>query len=70
LLIGSISACCVMGGTTSVGAAGGFMIGGLIYLINETTGRKVMRMAIGPISAIVTGLLLNLLYLINIVTLI
>lgn len=69
LLIGSINACCVMGGSTSVGAAGGFMIGGLIYLINETTGRKIMRMAIGPIAAIITGLLLNVLYLIGIVAL-
>lgn len=69
LLIGSINACCVMGGTTSVGASGGFLIGGLIYLINETTGRKIMRMAIGPIAAIVTGLILNLLYVIGIVAL-
>lgn len=70
LLIGSINASCVMGAKTSVGAAGGFMITALIYLINESTGRRVMRMAIGPIGAIITGLILNLLYLIGVVTLI
>lgn len=41
----------------------------LIYLINETTGRKIMRMAIGPIGAIATGLILNILHLVGIVTL-
>ena len=70
LLIGSINASCVMGASTNVGAAGGFIITALIYLINEATGRKIMRMAIGPIGAIATGLILNLLYLIGIVTLI
>ena len=65
LLIGSITACGTMGASTSAGAAGGFIIGGMIYLINEMTGRKIMRMAIGPIAAIATGLLLNLTYLIG-----
>ncbi|WP_418776102.1 YhfT family protein [Holdemanella biformis] len=40
-----------------------------LYLINETTGRKIMRMAIGPIGAIATGLILNILHLVGIVTL-
>lgn len=66
LLIGSISACGTMGAATQAGAAGGFMIGGLIYLINEVTGRRIMRMAIGPIAAIATGLILNITYLIGI----
>lgn len=70
LLIGSISACCAMGETTSVGATGGFIIGGVIYLVNEATGRKIMRMAIGPIAAIATGLLLNLTYLIGLTPLV
>lgn len=65
LLIGSITACGTMGASTSAGAAGGFIIGGMIYLINEMTGRKIMRMAIGPVAAIATGLLLNLTYLIG-----
>ncbi len=55
LLIGSTNACVAMGGTT------GFFIGAAIYIINEATGRKIMRMAIGPVAAIGTGILLNLL---------
>lgn len=66
LLIGSISACGTMGASTNAGAAGGFIIGGLIYLVNEVTGRKIMRMAIGPIAAIATGLILNVTYLLGI----
>ena len=65
LLIGSIAACGAMGATTTAGSAGGFIIGGTIYLINEMTGRKIMRMAIGPIAAIATGLILNLTYLVG-----
>lgn len=65
LLIGSISACGAMGEATSAGAAGGFIIGGIIYLINEMTGRKIMRMAIGPVAAIATGIILNFTYLIG-----
>ncbi|WMC91338.1 YhfT family protein [Kineothrix sp. MB12-C1] len=70
LLIGSISACGVMGEATSAGAAGGFIIGGIIYLVNEMTGRKIMRMAIGPVAAIVTGIILNLTYLIGLTPLV
>ncbi len=70
LLIGSTAACCTMGASTSAGAAGGFMIGGCIYLINEMTGRKIMRMAIGPIAAIATGIILNLTYLIGLISLV
>lgn len=70
LLIGSIAACCTMGVSTSVGAAGGFVIGGCIYLINEMTGRKIMRMAIGPVAAIATGIILNLTYLIGLTPLV
>ena len=70
LLIGSISACGAMGAATSAGAEGGFLIGGVIYLINEATGRKIMRMAIGPIAAIATGLLFNLTYLIGLTPLV
>lgn len=70
LLIGSTAACCTMGASTSAGAAGGFVIGGCIYLINEMTGRKIMRMAIGPIAAIATGIILNLTYLIGLTPLV
>ena len=70
LLIGSVSACCTMGAATTAGAAGGFIIGGCIYLINEVTGRKIMRMAIGPVAAIATGIILNLTYLIGLTPLV
>lgn len=70
LLIGSVSACTTMGAATSAGAAGGFLMGGMIYLINEMTGRKIMRMAIGPVAAIATGLILNLTYLIGLTPLV
>ena len=59
LLIGSISAVITMGGYT------GFFIGGLIYLVNELTGRRIMRMAIGPAAAISTGIILNILHLVG-----
>ena len=55
LLIGSMNACITMGGAT------GFFIGATIYFINEYTGKKIMKMAIGPVAAIGTGLILNLL---------
>jgi len=63
LLIGAINACIVMGGNT------GFFIGAAIYLINELTGRKVMRMAIGPVAAIATGIILNILYVLGLFSL-
>ena len=59
LLIGSINAVVAMGGYT------GFFIGAMIYFINELTGRRVMKMAIGPVAAIITGLVLNLIHLIG-----
>lgn len=70
LLIGSTSACGTMGASTTAGAAGGFLIGALIYLINEITGRKIMRMAIGPIAAIATGIILNITYFIGVTPLV
>lgn len=70
LLIGSVAACCTMGSSTSAGAAGGFILGGVIYLINEMTGRKIMRMAIGPVAAIATGVILNITYLLGLTPLV
>ncbi|MEM1483596.1 YhfT family protein [Oscillospiraceae bacterium PP1C4] len=59
LLIGSINAVIAMGGYT------GFFIGAMIYFINEMTGRRIMKMAIGPVAAISTGILLNVLHLVG-----
>ncbi|HET6784835.1 MAG TPA: YhfT family protein [Erysipelotrichaceae bacterium] len=59
LLIGSVNACVTMGGAT------GFFIGAMVYFINEFTGKKIMQMAIGPVAAIVTGIVLNLMYFVG-----
>lgn len=59
LLIGSINAVIAMGGYT------GFFIGAMIYFANEMTGKRIMKMAIGPVAAIITGILLNLIHLIG-----
>lgn len=65
---GSLNAVITMG--TSIGnAALAFAIAAAIYYINEVTGRKIMKMAIGPVFAVATGLILNLLYLFGLVSL-
>ena len=55
LIIGSINAVVKMGGYT------GFFIAAMIYFINEMTGKRIIKMAIGPVAAIATGVILNLL---------
>ena len=68
LIFGSLNAVITMG--NSVGNATlAFMIAATIYLLNEITGRKIMKMAIGPVFAIGTGIILNLLYLVGLVSL-
>ena len=59
LLIGSVVASMVMGGMT------GFVLVTLVYFINEVTGKKIMKMAIGPVAVIVTGIVLNIVYYIG-----
>lgn len=56
LLIGSIMAVIKMGGYT------GFFIAASMYFANEATGRPIMKLAIAPTAAIVTGVVLNILY--------
>lgn len=69
LLIGSSIACINMG--RSVGSAGlGFFLAAIVYMVNEMTGRKIMRMAVGPIAAIVTGVILNIFYVLGLVQLV
>ncbi|HBG10769.1 MAG TPA: hypothetical protein DDX68_00430, partial [Clostridium sp.] len=46
------------------------ILGGIIYLINEMTGRKIMRMAIGPVAAIATGPILNITYILGLTPLV
>lgn len=68
LIFGSLNAVITMG--NSVGNATlAFMIAATIYLLNEITGRKIIKMAIGPVFAIGTGIILNLLYLVGLVSL-
>lgn len=69
LMFGSLNAVITMG--TSVGNPTlAFAIAAAIYFINEVTGRKIMRMAIGPVFAVGTGIILNLLYAIGLVALV
>jgi hypothetical protein len=62
LLIGMILAVLKMGGYT------GFFIAAMIYFINDITGKRIMKMAIGPVAAILTGIILNILYLLGLFT--
>lgn len=62
ILVGSIMAANQMGGGFGI-----FLVGGL-YLVNEALGRPVVRMAAGPAAVIVSGVLLNLLYLVGLFT--
>lgn len=39
----------------------------LLYLTNEMIGRPVMRVAVGPVAAIISGLLLNLVYYVQLI---
>ena len=43
----------------------GIVLVGLVWLVNEASGVRVMRIGIGPIGAILTGLLLNLLLVLH-----
>ena len=56
LLIGSVFAVIKMGGYT------GFFIFVVVYFLNEVLGRKIIKMAIGPVGAIITGIVLNILF--------
>lgn len=68
LLFGSLNAVIVMG-TSITNPTLAFAIAAAIYFINEATGRKIMRMAIGPVFAIGVGVILNILYVLGLVTL-
>lgn len=68
LLFGSLNAVIVMG-TSITNPALAFAIAAAIYFINEATGRKIMRMAIGPVFAIGVGVILNILYVLGLVAL-
>ena len=46
----------------------GFLIVGGCYVLNEVTGTRIVRMAIGPIAAILTGVLINVLAVMGLFT--
>lgn len=62
LLLGSTLAVLKMGAIT------GFSIFVALYAINEALGRPVIRLAASPLAAIITGILLNLLYFLQLFT--
>ncbi|AXK33218.1 permease [Streptomyces armeniacus] len=62
ILFGSLMAANTMGGGL------GIMIVGGLYLLNEAMGRVVVRMAAAPAAVLVGGVLLNLLYWLDLFT--
>lgn len=62
LLLGSVLAVLKMGEFT------GFSIFVALYALNEALGRPVIRLAASPLAAILTGLILNLLYVLQLFT--
>ncbi len=59
LLLGSMLAVIKMGGYT------GFFIGATIYMVNDILGKPLMKLAVGPVAAIVTGIVLNILFILG-----
>lgn len=59
ILIGSLMAANSMGGGLAILIVGGF------YLLNEATGRPVVRLAAGPAAVLLGGILLNIVYIIH-----
>lgn len=68
VLFGSLNAVVAMGNQIGNPTLA-FAIAAAIYFVNEATGRKIMRMAIGPVFALGTGVVLNLLYAVGLVAL-
>ncbi|MCX4516170.1 YhfT family protein [Streptomyces anulatus] len=62
ILFGSLMAANAMGGGLGI-----LVVGGL-YLLNESMGRPVVRMAAAPAAVIVGGIVLNLLYWLDLFT--
>ncbi len=52
----------------AMGAGLGILIVGGLYLLNEAMGRPVVRMAAAPAAVIVGGILLNVLYWLDLFT--
>lgn len=52
----------------AMGGGLGILVVGGLYLFNEVMGRPVVRMAAAPAAVIVGGILLNLLYWLDLFT--
>ena len=63
LLIGSF-----MAANATWGAVGLCIVGGF-YTINEVTGQRLPKTAVGPIAAVTVGILYNLMILVGFITL-
>ncbi|WP_236616557.1 YhfT family protein [Vibrio anguillarum] len=59
LLIGGVLAVMKMGSTT------GFTIFAMLFFLNEVMGRPVLKIAAPAVAAILTGVILNILYVIG-----
>ena len=62
ILFGSIAAAAKMGGGLGIALVGG------LYLLNESIGRPIVRLAAGPAAVVVAGVVLNVLYWIDLFT--
>lgn len=62
ILFGSLMAANAMGGGLGILVAGG------LYLLNESMGRPVVRMAAAPAAVIIGGVVLNILYWLDLFT--
>ena len=63
LMIGSFLA------ANAIWGAVGLMIVGAFYVLNDVTGQRLPKTAVGPIAAVVVGILYNLMILVGFVKL-
>ncbi len=56
-----------LAGNAMAGGLGVALVGGL-YLLNEALDRPIVRLAAAPTAVIITGILLNVLFYLNLFT--
>ena len=69
LTLGSFLAAHSIWGSDDGGYEIGIMLIGLIYLINEITGQRIPKAAVGPIGAVIVGILYNVMVVLGLVVL-
>ncbi|WP_255283201.1 YhfT family protein [Actinomadura madurae] len=62
ILFGAIAAAAKMGGGLGIALVGG------LYLLNESLGRPIVRLAAGPAAVVVAGIALNVLHWLDLFT--